>query len=340
MRNLFLLVVLCLSSFSFLHSQDIHFTNYNAQPLILNPALTGLNGCDWRVGANYKAQWLGVSEGNTYRTSSVYADFALGKPTKFSNFGGVGISLFSDQAGDLNYNTNKVDVSFAYHIMLNKRATSSLSVGLQGGFAHRGFDQSRALFAFDPITGEPILSSVETFDAQTRFYGDAGAGFLYSTSPRKNSNYFFGLALQHVNQPNISSFNINRDQSERMYMKFTLHGGALIPLSDQLGLMPGFMFLKQGPTYEANVSALMKYRFSKIPTVNTAMYFGVMYRVQDAIALIARADVKSFQIHFSYDLNLSKLTSASKGNGGPEVALVYTGCFNRKNSQRYCPAGF
>ncbi len=334
------LVVLCLCSFTFLHSQDIHFTNYNAQPLILNPALTGLNGCDWRVGANFKAQWLGVSQGNTYRTSSVYSDFALGKPTKFSNFGGVGISLFSDQAGDLNYNTNKVDISFAYHIMLNKRATSSLSVGLQGGFAHRGFDQSRALFAFDPITGEPILSSVETFDAQTRFYGDAGAGFLYSTSPKKNSNYFVGLALHHVNQANISSFNINRDQSERMYMKFTLHGGALVPLSDQLGFMPGFMFLKQGPTYEANLTALIKYKFSKIPSVKTAMYFGLAYRVEDAIALIARTDLKGFQIHFSYDLNLSKLTSASKANGGPEVALIYTGCFNRKNNDRYCPAGF
>jgi type IX secretion system PorP/SprF family membrane protein len=339
MRNFYLFFILFLSTSSVLFGQDVHFTNYNAQPLILNPALTGLNGCDWRVGSNFKAQWLGVSQGNTYRTSSVYADFAMGKPTKFSNFGGVGISLVSDQAGDLNYNTNKLDISFAYHIMLNNRGTSSLSMGIQGGFAHRGFDQSRALFAFDPITGEPILSSVENFDADTRFYGDAGAGILYSTSPKKNSNYFFGLALQHVNQPNISSFNINRDQSERMYMKFTLHGGALIPLGDKLGIMPGLMVLKQGPTYQANLSALVKYRFSQIPSNKNAMYFGVMYRVEDAIALIARTDVKAFQIHFSYDLNVSKLTSASRGNGGPEVALIYSGCFNRKNNDRYCPAG-
>jgi hypothetical protein len=98
--------------------------------------------------------------------------------------------------------------------------------------------------------------------------------------------------------------------------------------------------LKQGPTYEANLTALIKYKFSKIPSVKTAMYFGLAYRVEDAIALIARTDLKGFQIHFSYDLNLSKLTSASKANGGPEVALIYTGCFNRKNNDRYCPAGF
>ncbi len=340
MRKSFLLIIcFCLSMIT-LVAQDIHFSNYNAQPLILNPATTGLNGCDFRIGANFKAQWLGVSEGNTYRTTSLYGDFAMGKPTKFSNFGGVGISLFSDQAGDLNYNTNKVDVSFAYHLMLNNRGTSSLSFGIQGGFAHRGLDQSKALFQFDPITGEPILSAVESFDADTRFYGDAGAGFLYSTSPKKNSNYFFGLALQHVNQPNISSFNINRDESARMFMKFTLHGGALIPFNNQLGIMPGFMLLKQGPTYEATLTSFLKYKLSQIPTVKTALYFGVMYRIEDAIVIATRADVKAFQIHFSYDLNLSKFTVASRGNGGPEIALVYSGCFNRKNNDRYCPAGF
>lgn len=340
MRKNFWIVVICSVLFSIASAQDIHFSNYNAQPLLLNPALTGLNGCDFRVGANFKAQWLGVSEGNTYRTSSVFGDFAMGKPTKFSNFGGVGISMFSDQAGDLNYNTNKVDISFAYHIMLNKRATSSLSFGIQGGFAHRGLDQSRALFQFDPITGEPILSAVESFDADTRFYGDAGAGLLYSTSPKRNSNYYFGLGFQHINQPNISSFNINRDASERMYMKLTLHGGALIPFNEQLGIMPGFMLLKQGPTYEANINAYFRYKLNAVPSDKTALYFGAMYRVEDAVILGARADIKGIQIHFSYDLNLSKLTGASRANGGPEAALIYTGCFNRKNNDRYCPAGF
>ena len=338
MRNLKITIIIILGAFLSLNAQDVHFSNYNAQPMLLNPALTGLSGCDWRVGGNFRTQWLGVSEGNTYRTTSIFSDMALGKPTKNSNFAGIGLSFVSDQAGDLNYNTNKLDFSFAYHIMLAKQGKQSLSIGLQAGFAHRGFDQSRALFQFDPLTGDPILSSVESFDADTRFYGDAGLGMLYSNSPGKNSNFFFGLALQHVNQPNISSFNINRDQSERMFMKFTLHGGALIPLGQQLGLMPGFLFLKQGTTFEANISTFLKFKFSNIPNKNNAVYFGLMYRVQDAFIIATRADLGAFQLHFSYDLNTSKLTNASKGNGGPELALIYTGCFNRKNkSQRYCP---
>ncbi|MCB9255822.1 MAG: PorP/SprF family type IX secretion system membrane protein [Chitinophagales bacterium] len=319
-------------------AQDVHFSNFNAQPLLLNPALSGLNGCDWRVGANFRTQWLGVSQGNTYRTASVFSDFALGKPTKYSNFAGMGLSFISDQAGDLNYNTNRIDFSLAYHLMLKSRARQSISFGLQGGFAHRGFNQSKALFEFDPISGEPVLSAVENFDASTRMYGDAALGVLYSASPRDNSNFYAGFALQHVNQPNISSFNINRDQSERLYMKFTFHGGALIPLSEQVSLMPSYLVLKQGPSYEINVSSYIKYKFSSIPAVKTAIYFGAMYRVLDAVILGARADIKGAQIHFSYDLNLSKLTSASRANGGPEIAVIYTGCFNRKNNDRYCPA--
>lgn len=337
MKKNLIYILIAVFSVASVFAQDIHFTNYNAQPLVLNPALTGMNGCDWRLGANFRTQWLGVSEGNTYRTVSAFGDIAVGKPTKYSNFGGVGVSFFSDQAGDLNYNTNRVDVSFAYHFILDKNKKQSISAGIQGAFVHRSFNQNKALYQFDPITGEPILAAAETFDASTRLYGDASLGFLYSIEPKKNTNYYFGVALHHLNQPNISSFNINRDKTERIYMKFTLHGGALIPMGKQLGIMPGFMFLKQGPTFEANLSTYFKYRFSQIPNKKNAVYFGAGYRVLDAVFLGARADLGGFQIHFSYDLNVSKLTGASKANGGPEVAVMYTGCLSRKNSQRYCP---
>lgn len=337
MKNL-IYIIIGLLIFPLAKAQDIHFSQYNAQPLLLNPATSGLNGRDYRVGANFRTQWYTVSDGNTYRTASVFSDFALGKPTKYSNFAGLGISFFSDQAGDLNYNTNKIDLSLAYHIMLTKKATQSISFGLQGGFAHRGLDQSKALFAFDPITGEPVLSAVENIDNTPLMYGDAGIGFLYSVNPKENSNYFFGLGLQHLSQPNISGFTVNRDASERLYMKATFHGGSLIPLNDHLYLMPGFMILKQGPSSEFTISNYFKFKPSNLPNNRTAFYFGTQYRVLDAFVLSARADVGNFDIHMSYDLNVSQLTSSSRANGGPEVAIIYSGGFNRKNNQRSCPS--
>jgi len=114
-----------------LKAQDIHFSQYNAQPLLLNPALSGLNDCDYRVGAIFRMQWFSISQGNTYRTTSAFADMIVYKPERGSNYLGAGISFFSDQAGDLNYNTNKVDLSLAYHIILDRSTKQSFSLGLQ-----------------------------------------------------------------------------------------------------------------------------------------------------------------------------------------------------------------
>ena len=107
---------------------------------------------------------------------------AVFKPRKNGNFLGAGISFFSDQAGDLNYNTNKVHLSLAYHIILDKNTKQSFSVGLQGGFAHRGLDQSKAIFDYDPITGEPIATNNEALSTDPLFYGDVSVGFMYSIS--------------------------------------------------------------------------------------------------------------------------------------------------------------
>ena len=335
MKKTIIICILFLSYYN-LSAQDIHFSQYNAQPLLLNPALSGLNECDYRVGGIFRAQWLAVSAGNTYRTTSVFADMALFKPNKSSNFLGVGISFYSDQAGDLNYTTNKVDISLAYHIILEKNTKQSFSVGLQGGFGHRGLDQTKAVFEYDPVTGEPVLSNSESLDRDPLFYGDIGLGFLYSIAPTRKSNYYFGFAIQHLNQPNISGF-YSKNLNERQYMKFTGHFGSSIPLSDKLFIQPGFLILKQGPSFEATISNYFKYKFSNLPNKNTAIYIGTMYRVLDAVIIAARADFKGFNVNFSYDINVSKLTATSKANGGPEIGLQYTGCMRKKNKQTYCP---
>src|SRR3954462_6927307 len=123
--------ILCLPA---LHAQDIHFSQYNASPMLLNPAMAGMNAGDYRVYANFRTQWMTVAQGNTYRTFAGGADVSLGKMTKFNSFAGLGISFFSDQAGEVNLNSNHVDITFAYHFMLNRKGTMQLSAGLQGGF--------------------------------------------------------------------------------------------------------------------------------------------------------------------------------------------------------------
>jgi type IX secretion system PorP/SprF family membrane protein len=333
---------LCLSG---LKAQDIHFSQYNASPLLLNPALSGMNAGDYRVYANFRTQWVTVAAGNTYRTFAGGADMSIGKMTKYNSFAGVGISFFSDQAGDVSLNSNHVDLSFAYHFMLNHKGTMQLSAGLQGGFNHRSINPSKAVFdsQYDPTSGSVNPDGMrENFGRTKIMYADAGLGLVFSAITRKDANYYIGFALNHVNQPKVT-FNINGSEShsERLPMKITLHGGASLPLSNRLALMPNFMILQQGTAWEFNLGCHLRTVLGNLKLSNTAIYFGAQYRgLLDAVIVSGRLDIKGVTCGLSYDINISKLIPSSKTIGAPEISLMYQGSFRKKPHPGHCPRMF
>ena len=334
--------LLCLPS---IYAQDIHFSQYNSSPLLLNPALAGMNAGDYRAYANFRTQWMTVANGNTYRTFAGGADVSLGKMTKYNSFAGLGISFFSDQAGEVNLNSNHIDLSFAYHFMLNHKGTMQLSAGLQGGFNHRSINPTKAVFdsQYDFQTGgTDINGTTETFGRTKVMYADAGLGLMFSATTRKEANYYIGFALNHLNQPKVT-FNVNGNESrsEKLPMKITLHGGAAIPLSNRLAVMPNFMVLQQGTAWELNVGCHLRTILGNLKLSKTAVYFGAQYRgLYDAVIVSGRLDIKGVSCGLSYDINISKLIPASKTIGAPEISLMYQGSFRKKPRPGHCPAMF
>lgn len=325
-------------------AQDVHFSQYNLSPMILNPALAGFNACDYRVYLNGRTQWNTISGWNTYRTIAGGGDFTIGKVTKLNSFAGLGVSFYSDQAGDLQFMNNRAEITFAYHFMLTRKADMSISAGVQAAFNHRGFDPSKATYdnQYNPVTGDyDGTIPGETYAKQNLFFGDAGIGLLYNYTSRQKHNLYFGFSFNHVNQPKISFRPNGQDESssavERLYFKTTIHGGGLINIGKSAALMPTFMILLQGPSQEYNVGLNTKFRLSHLPYKSAALGFGVHYRVLDAVVVNARLDIKGFTMAFSYDINVSKLTPASNTFGAPEIALMYQGCFNRKPRPGNCP---
>jgi type IX secretion system PorP/SprF family membrane protein len=110
-------------------AQDLHFSQFFTSPISLNPAKTGLFNGDWRIGANYKNQWYNIPI--TYNTASVFADAAFGeKRNSFLKKAGAGIYLAQDGAGDGNLATTKIQLSGAYHQVLDYNEMYYLSGGL------------------------------------------------------------------------------------------------------------------------------------------------------------------------------------------------------------------
>ena len=254
-----------------------------------------------------------------------------------------GIMFFSDKAGDSEFKTNKVDLSGSYTIMLNNKGTQFITGGLQAGFAQRSINVNALTFDSQFEQGNGYNSNASTNESipnNSMIYSDLGAGLIWSlhTGAGYQNNFYAGLAVTHLNQPNQSFMN---DKEEKLYMKLTLHGGAHVAFSKQFFMLPSFMVLKQGPNHEYNVGTLLKFKKSILPTDKTAFYVGALYRVLDAVIFQGRMDfgvgAADLNVGLSYDLNISRLTPATNGNGGPEISFIYTGCLNRKNQTRFCP---
>lgn len=320
---------------------DIHFSQYNASPLNLNPALAGMNSCRYRVNANVKMQYAGAAANMpfVYNTGGVGFDISMGHGYKFKNFGGFGLNYYSDFAGELLFTTHKAELTFAYHILLNKYGTQTLSLAATGGLGFHSLNSSKATFNDQYIDGVYNPNGPrEVFDRNKFIYGDIGAGALWSmTSKNMKNNYFLGLATTHLNQPKLAFY---RDNPERLYLKLTFHGGASIKVKGKFSMLPSFMYLHQGSSNEFNFGTYVRYQLGYLPSDKTAVYLGAWGRVNnqfDAFIIAARFDIKGVNIGFSYDVNLSKFSPGTGTVGGPELSILYNGCFKKGNKVILCP---
>ena len=333
-------------------AQDVHFSQFSMSPLLLNPALSGMGQGDYRVYGNFRTQWNTVAGNGAYRTFAGGGDMALGKVTRFSSFAGLGISFISDQAGTAGFQSNRLDLTFAYHFILNRRRNTSLSFGIQGAFNHRGFDPSKATYdsSWDPTTGQVGTGGVPEHYTRTKvFFGDVGAGMFFSTTVKDRTDIYFGTSFSHLNQPSISFFssgsNINQP-ADKLYMKFTAHGGVTTQVGKRVWLIPNFFIMVQGPARQFNIGSLVKLQLSHKVLDRNFLYLGIQGRIGkslespmgDAVIAHVRFDYRNFTVGLSYDINVSKLQSASSTFGAPEISLMYTIVKKLKPRPGICPA--
>ena len=120
-RSLYIIVGIIISNLSF--SQDFHFSQYNENPSLVNPALTASRDA-MRASVVYKSQWKSVTTPYTTYGASIDAKF---KPSNWEqadkfrqkiykrsvNKGSAGISFYNDKAGDGKLTTTNFNISLA-----------------------------------------------------------------------------------------------------------------------------------------------------------------------------------------------------------------------------------
>jgi len=317
-------------------AQDMHFSQFTMTPLQLDPSQAGKFGGDQRVIINYRDQWSSVTN-NPFRTYGASVDMHLNKKARKDNFFGIGVTVYSDKAGDLALGTTLFNASVAYHIKLDQ--SSYLSAGVKGGIMQSSLSLSDLRFdsQFDGTGHNGALASGETFAQTSSSNPDFAVGLSYtwgtntSTKVMSNNGYDgkkvnVGASVHHVSSPNYSFI---KGQSDGLNLKYILHANTSFGVEGtNMAIQPSGFVQYQGGATNIVVGTFFRYNLKEKSKYSqfsngAALSLGTHYRFGDAFIPSILIETGSFAFGVSYDFNLSGLSTASNGQGGYELSIRY-----------------
>lgn len=316
----FTLVTICLYLSSFkATAQDIHFSQFYASPLSLNPALTGFMNSDFRLVDNYRNQWFTLSA--PYVSNAI--SFDLPVYTKNKRFG-AGIMAMTDASGDSKLSVSKLYGSFSYGFKFGK---NNLNIGFQPGIVSKNFDLSGATFPdqYNKETGlfDPTLpTSGGGFSSQVTYF-DLNAG-IYWTYEFEKWQPELGLSAQHINEPNESFTNSGNKLKHRK----TGFGGFSIQTNERFVINPMMYYIELNGASEfvAGSNFIIKQNNGNLIQ---SVFWGAYARTginrnMDAAIVMGGIKFKDFKLGLSYDLNISGLSPVTQYQGAVELSIIYT----------------
>jgi type IX secretion system PorP/SprF family membrane protein len=338
-------------------ASDPHFSQFYAAPMLLNPAMTGAFSCNVRVSAIYRSQWGSVLTGEAvpmFSTPSISLDFRTNRGFMQGDAFGFGAYFMNDKAGESKFQTNQFGLSIAYHKSLDRRNEHFLSLGFTSALWQRSIDYTGLQFPDQNNGGlfDPLKPNGEYLVNNNFLFWDVSTGLMYTGKfgRKGRASGYLGVAASHLNRPNESFLG---DNSVRLPMKFTVHGGYRFPLTKRFDAQPKFIFMNQGVSNELDFGSDIRILFEEREREGNNFRFGAMFRMVggdtkaawhddqlNAEAVIINAGVEWNHINFSaaYDINVSQLVKGSQSQGAFELAASYVGCFaKRKPATIFCP---
>jgi type IX secretion system PorP/SprF family membrane protein len=319
-------LLLFLSSAGF--AQDFQLSQYDAPPLFLNPAMTGMFDGHYRAHVHYRTQWAAVAS-KPFTTAGISFDMPI---KKF----GVGAQVMNFSAGAGKYNVTSALLSCGYDLVFDKENNHHLALGMQAGMIQKSINTAGLTFANQYIGAnggsfDSGISSGETFSSTSFAMEDINAGFLYYYAKESSRlNPFVGFSVFHLTQPTESFFGATNTLASRQY----LHGGVKINVNEKIQLLPKFLYMKQNNVSSTTASLLMHYY---LKGTETYLVFGPTYRSNDAAILEFGLKKGNYMARVSYDVNTSALKATTSSRGGFEVSLTYTARKTKPNPLANCP---
>ena len=336
---------------AFLWGQDPNFSQYNNLPIFLNPSLSG------SFEGSYRAIVAHRNQGNNQFNEpfvSLYSSFDLRLPIRYdgkvlNDAAGVGVMFMQDKNSSIGWNTQNIYVSGAYHKSLDPTNNQFISAGFQMGIIQKSVGYSNITFE-DQFNGTDGYSDStnELLPSNNFAFSDLNAGIQYSFMTINQLGGFLGASIAHFNKPNQSFYQnnqlfVNSITTRPLPIKYTVHGGFQIPVTEKLQIHPRVLAQKQGSHLTG--MAGMNVRTILNDVSNTSLHFGASARPTieagykpkiESLILLLGLELNELLIGISYDAGISNLYNGISGRRNAiELTVTYMGRYN--NDDNFCP---
>lgn len=337
LRRQLLIPLLFIAGFA--NSQDINFSQFYELPLLRNPALAGIFQGDIRVTSAFRSQWQSVTV--PYRTMGLGIEYKKPMSRNTNDFITIGLQVTNDIAGDSRLSRTQVFPVVNYHKSLSSEKDTYISAGIMGGPVMQRFDPSKLSFDDQFVNGSYSSSNPtkQVFTNTNFTYWDAAAGLNFSSTAGENTRYYFGVGLFHFTKPKVA---FQKQYDVVLNPKWVINAGLSTPAGDLNKLVVYADYFMQGGARQIQGGLLFSHDLvESYENQTVAISAGAFYRWNDALVPVVKLDYYQFGIGLTYDVNVSKLKTASQYRGAYEITLSYKAFSKGQNSSAdkvRCPA--
>jgi len=300
-------------------SQDIHFSQFHASTIQLNPALTGMYNGTYRFSGIYRNQWATVPV--NYNTGKFSFEAKALQSKKAGNLN-IGISYYYDKTGDSKFTTMLPNIFLGYSKSFGSKINHTVSVGMNTGIIYKQISYQALRFDAQ-YNGEFYDANAPTFENSgitKNTVWDIGAGFFYQLNKNNKWGVQVGYSVAHINKPNYSFLN---NDDIKLNMRHTIHSKIFFALGQKTSSQIEVLYQKQDSKQEAVVGFTMKHQLSKSKKTSTIFYYGPYYRINDAAIALVGMEFNQLNIGLSYDINTSSFMRGTNTYGATELSIQY-----------------
>lgn len=312
-HKLIVLIVLLFAAFGGYAQQKPHYSQYQQNMSVINPAVTGMyNGIDIRMGIRNQWQKVESAPKTAYLTMSMpisfggdmatytTSDLGVNDPeTKDEMFDyqsslshhAIGAVFLSDKTGPL----TRITANFTYAYHLSIANVFNLAVGFGAGVNRLGLDNSTLKFE------EPDDPVVGTSEQINKYTPDLNAGiYLYGSS------YYFGASMQQIIK-NKLAFDGNYTEGKDAAHYF-ITTGYRFWINTNFSVLPSVMLKYVNPLPKAfDVNLKVGYK--------NLVWLAAGYRKNDAFTGSFGFDVlNKVSVGYTYDYTTSEIKSITSGS--------------------------